>query len=65
MTADEVLKALMKIGAIDWIKIKPPIRPKLMCKCFCKECGQFREFCVCQDNAIIKTIRELEDKKQP
>lgn len=65
MTADEVLNALKEAGIIYATEIIRPL-PTNYTRPFmdCVICGQELKYCNCKDNAIIETIRELEEKEK-
>lgn len=58
---DDVLKVLCEIGHIRSTEIQPHIKPGHGPCCTCQFCGYIHDDCVCDDNELIRSLRELEN----
>ena len=63
MTATDVLKTLKELEVINSIEIQPHIKPGHGSCWSCQYCGYYYDECVCLDNKIIATIKNLEREK--
>ena len=62
--AIDVLKTLKQLGVINSIEIKSFRKPTHGECCTCQDCGYYHDECVCLDNEIITTIKELAQKSK-
>ena len=58
-TIEQALDALVEHGFINSKNIIKPIKPTHGNCCTCQVCGRYHDECVCKDNEMIETIRNI------